>query len=160
MDHLTFAQLLGNYGEFVGAMAVFATLLYLVRQVRLNASQLEKQVQADLDAMTFSAYDPIYQGRNAEIMVSGLQRPDELNEADAYVFNLLMHRHAHVILNAGARASSGEISPELVATYRDHYREVLLQTPGGKAWLEEHKSEHWRKPIAALGLSEDLDWWD
>ena len=26
MDHQTFAQLLGNYGEFVGAIAVVATL--------------------------------------------------------------------------------------------------------------------------------------
>ena len=34
MDHQTFAQLLGNYGEFVGAIAVVATLVYLARQVR------------------------------------------------------------------------------------------------------------------------------
>ena len=34
MDHLTFAQLLGNYGEFVGAIAVVATLAYLAVQVR------------------------------------------------------------------------------------------------------------------------------
>ena len=33
MDHLTFAQLLGNYGEFVGAIAVVATLVILVDQV-------------------------------------------------------------------------------------------------------------------------------
>ena len=82
-----------DLGEWAGAIAVFVTLVYLVREVRVNANQLEKQVQTDLDAMTFSAYDPIYEGRNAEIMVTGLQRPDQLNEADAYVFNLLMHRH-------------------------------------------------------------------
>ena len=34
MDHQTFAQLLGNYGEFVGAIAVVATLAYLAVQVR------------------------------------------------------------------------------------------------------------------------------
>ena len=147
-----------DLGEWAGAIAVFVTLVYLVRQVRVNANQLEKQVQTDLDAMTFSAYDPIYEGRNAEIMVTGLQRPDELNEADAYVFNLLMHRHAHVILIAGARASAGEIPAYEVATYGDHYREVLLRTPGGKAWLQEHKSDHWREPMAALGLSQELNW--
>jgi len=34
MDHLTFAQLLGNYGEFFGAIAVVATLGYLAVQIR------------------------------------------------------------------------------------------------------------------------------
>lgn len=34
MDHQTFAQLLGNYGEFVGAIAVVVTLAYLAVQVR------------------------------------------------------------------------------------------------------------------------------
>ena len=33
MDHLTFAELLGNYGEFVGAIAVVLTLLYLAVQI-------------------------------------------------------------------------------------------------------------------------------
>ncbi|MGK0223851.1 MAG: hypothetical protein ACI9ON_003098 [Limisphaerales bacterium] len=36
MDHQAFAQLLGNYGEFVGAIAVVATLLYLTTQIRQN----------------------------------------------------------------------------------------------------------------------------
>ena len=34
MDHQTFAELLGNYGEFVGAVAVVVTLVYLVLQIR------------------------------------------------------------------------------------------------------------------------------
>ena len=34
MDHLTFAQLLGSYGEFIGSTAVLATLIYLARQIR------------------------------------------------------------------------------------------------------------------------------
>ena len=33
MDHQTFAQLLGSYGEFVGAIAVVVTLVYLARQI-------------------------------------------------------------------------------------------------------------------------------
>jgi len=40
MDHLTFAQLLGNYGEFVGAIAVVATLAYLAVQIRQNSQML------------------------------------------------------------------------------------------------------------------------
>ena len=36
MNHQAFAQLLGNYGEFVGAIAVVATLIYLATQIRQN----------------------------------------------------------------------------------------------------------------------------
>ena len=35
MDHQAFAQLLGNYGEFVGAIAVVVTLGYLAAQIGL-----------------------------------------------------------------------------------------------------------------------------
>lgn len=37
MDHQSLAELLGNYGEFIGAIAVVATLIYLAIQVRQNA---------------------------------------------------------------------------------------------------------------------------
>jgi len=40
MDHQEFAQLLGNYGEFVGAIGVVVTLDYLAVQIRLNTRQV------------------------------------------------------------------------------------------------------------------------
>lgn len=42
MDHLTFAQLLGSYGEFAGAIAVVATLVYLAVQIRQNTRSMEE----------------------------------------------------------------------------------------------------------------------
>lgn len=46
MDHQAFAQSLGNYGEFVGAIAVVATLIYLSLQVRGTAEQVAQNLQA------------------------------------------------------------------------------------------------------------------
>ena len=40
MDHQAFAQLLGNYGEFFGAIAVVVTLLYLAGQLKQNTNAL------------------------------------------------------------------------------------------------------------------------
>lgn len=34
MDHYEFAQLLGNYGEFIGSIAIVITLIYLAIQIR------------------------------------------------------------------------------------------------------------------------------
>jgi hypothetical protein len=46
MDHQAFAQLLGNYGEFVGAIAVMATLFYLAIQVKHGKEATEANTQS------------------------------------------------------------------------------------------------------------------
>jgi hypothetical protein len=46
MDHQAFAQLLGNYGEFVGAIAVVATLFYLAVQVKQSKLATEANTRA------------------------------------------------------------------------------------------------------------------
>lgn len=43
MDLMSTAQLLGNFGEFVGAIAVVATLVYLVLQIRQNTLSIRSQ---------------------------------------------------------------------------------------------------------------------
>ena len=47
MDHVTFAQLLGSYGEFLGSIAVFATLVYLAVQVRYTKSELRRSISQE-----------------------------------------------------------------------------------------------------------------
>ena len=46
MDHQAFAQMLGSYGEFVGAIAVVATIFYLVVQVRQSKQATEANTRA------------------------------------------------------------------------------------------------------------------
>lgn len=38
MDVVEISELLGNFGEFLGAIAVFVTLLYLARQIQISNS--------------------------------------------------------------------------------------------------------------------------
>ncbi len=40
MSALEFSQLLGNYGEFVGAIAIVITLIYLSFQLRQNTRSI------------------------------------------------------------------------------------------------------------------------
>ena len=63
MDHQAFAQLLGNYGEFVGAIAVVATLFYLASQVRLSRQATEantKLMEHSVRRSTFQALQQFY----------------------------------------------------------------------------------------------------
>jgi hypothetical protein len=43
MDHQAIAELLGNYGEFIGSIAILVTLGYLAIQVRQSKHLLERQ---------------------------------------------------------------------------------------------------------------------
>ena len=57
MDHQGFAQLLGNYGEFVGAIVVFVTLIYLVRQVSQNSKSVSASAYQTWVASNMSLND-------------------------------------------------------------------------------------------------------
>jgi hypothetical protein len=45
MSTLEFSQLLGNYGEFVGAIAIVGTLVYLAVQVRQNTRMMRASIR-------------------------------------------------------------------------------------------------------------------
>ena len=40
MSTLEFSQLLGNYGEFIGAIAIVVTLIHLAVQLRQNTASV------------------------------------------------------------------------------------------------------------------------
>ena len=67
MDHLTFAQLLGNYGEFIGSIAVVATLVYLARQVR-ESSKLSRMQLNNSGLESFARFRQM-QNENAGVVV-------------------------------------------------------------------------------------------
>ena len=57
MDLISISQLLGNFGEFVGAVAVVITLIYLSVQIKTNATMtkatIKEQRTAGSNAVTF-----------------------------------------------------------------------------------------------------------
>ena len=67
MSFMDTAQVLGNLGEFVGAIVIVATLIYLAMQIRQNSEQLAAQ----------SRYNN-YKGRSDLTLVAALN--DELLE--------------------------------------------------------------------------------
>ena len=46
MGHQAFAELLGNYGDFIGGLAVVATLIYLSIQIRQNSAIVKANARA------------------------------------------------------------------------------------------------------------------
>lgn len=74
MDDLTFMELtsvLGNLGEFIGSVAVVATLIYLAIQVRQNS----RQMQDNVNSLQVSAYQDLM-SRISEMNRMAIENPD------------------------------------------------------------------------------------
>lgn len=90
MDHQAFAQLLGNYGEFVGAIAVVATLIYLSIQVRHSKEATEANTKATNAGTSSYINDALARihgairsdGDFAEIWLRGCRDLDALDEIE------------------------------------------------------------------------------
>jgi hypothetical protein len=146
-------EAIGAVGEILGAIAVFASLMYLARQIRASDATSRSQMEAELGKRAFQAYDPIYTGRNAEIFHQGLMHPEDLSEVDAFVFDLFMHCHFGAMAELAIQINSGIIpaNGEFARLAGEHYRKVLINTPGGRTWLFGYSPAD--EVLSALGLS-------
>jgi len=141
MDHQAFAQLLGNYGEFFGAVAVVASLIYLAAQIRQNSRQVEEQVRAlrlqayNSTGADFSALRLHISGspqlasvwRRAKNSYSELE-PDERAQA-----NELFHEYMWSYQNTYSRMADGAEDPllrELVEVNIGYW----MANPGFREW--------------------------
>ena len=87
MDHQAFAQLLGNYGEFIGAIAVVVTLVYLAAQVRQGKVATEANTHA-LEANRRLALAQTYQAR-AEVLDARLTQLANSGELAPFLFSAM-----------------------------------------------------------------------
>jgi hypothetical protein len=90
MDLVTIAQMLGNFGEFVGAIAVVATLGYLAVQVReskaateANTKQLTAMMEAEMTSHWLSNTQSLANDRElTEIFYRMTTEPDSISPSE------------------------------------------------------------------------------
>ena len=88
MDHQSLAQILGSYGEFIGAIAVVATLFYFSRQMRgMQASQLSEAIMSTVEGEM--VLDQMYV-ENAELIVKG-NSGERLSDAEELKLRHIYH---------------------------------------------------------------------
>ena len=83
MDHQAFAEMLGNYGEFLGSVAVLATLLYLAAQIKQNSMLAKAQLETDVMQAFSSVQQFSYQ--HPEV-VAKVRAGVELSEVEVEVW--------------------------------------------------------------------------
>lgn len=143
MDHQSFAALLGNYGEFLGAIAVIATLIYLAIQVRYTREALEENSTALRRSEMLSTYEQhdryrlaLLDSDIADLWIKGFAG-DDLSESDWVRFSQLAIMFTYSAQNnwdAGQRGvmASEEwqrIAPMVALRY---------QSPGGLRFWKQY----------------------
>ena len=86
MDHQAFAQLLGNYGEFLGSFAVIVTLVYLAVQVRTARSEVDAN-SFNTTSSLLNSVDTVFL-ENARIWTKAISG-SELTADEEFTFDIL-----------------------------------------------------------------------
>ena len=93
MDHQAIAQLLGNYGEFVGAIVVVITLGYLVVQVNQNTKALKTNIHTNWVGISADTHKMTSENASlfGEMYYSEERRFSELSPAEKMAHFSLFH---------------------------------------------------------------------
>jgi hypothetical protein len=129
MDHPTFAQLLGNYGEFLGAIAVAVTLIYLAGQLRQNTRALRSTSYAHWNEIASTWSD--FLAEHAEEL-SEIEEKVDLDELSleqqkiylAFALKSYTQAETGYLLHR-----AGTLDEEFFVARMDQFEEFLNRTP-------------------------------
>ena len=133
---MTFEQL-GGLGEFIGALAVLGSLVYVARQIRENSrsTRLAAMQSAMLSAQNVIAL-PAQDRDLARVIRVGMTDPDELTEDEFSQFRYWLFLVLRVSEDMFVQHKAGVIDDETWFARADTFRTVLA-TPGGRRiWAE------------------------
>jgi hypothetical protein len=149
MDAMATVQILGNLGEFLAAIAVLVTLIYVAAQVKQGKAALDANTQAmereyeiraqeglkEISESVAQSLRPRIQDADvAQIWLDGLNGK-ELGEVDEYRFGAMMHEeiwqgvtmHGRMLTLGRIELADAEVLSmanqiESTAGYRKHWR--------------------------------------
>ena len=153
MDHQAFAQLLGNYGEFVGAVAVVGTLVYLAAQIRQNTRAMEEGQRMALAENYISRVNQIERSSRdlalsqdlGEIVADGNEHGiNSLSREDRIRYHSWIMAQFHRVdcqfyqLQQGLLDSEGQFSFEQIVRFAaPHWRDVGILQTARPSFLDE-----------------------
>ena len=146
MSTLELSQLLGNYGEFFGAIAVVATLGYLVVQIKQNTSALRGTSRLEIANSYRENNRLLANARVARAYSVGMGQYPNMQFEERSLFSMYMNDFGVFIQGARALHDEGQLEE---ATYKVYLTSFCtsLSTPGGSAWWVELKPFYLEKMV-------------
>ena len=140
MDHQAFAQLLGKYGEFVGAIAVVVTLTYLAVQVRQNTLMIRANIRQARSDSSVTLYSLGATSKIAEIRVKE-RKGEPLNELENERMELwhiaVWRSQKPIFFQSEERLLDDQTSSEQAVIVRN-----LMSFPSCKRFWAQHKNSY------------------
>ena len=138
MDLMNTAQLLGNFGEFVGAIAVVATLAYVAVQIRQNTCATQAASHhAITDSLNQGNIAIARDAELAQIWVSGTTDRGSLAEAERQRLDMLLLAYFHVFDSLFYAASVGTGEQNLLLAEERGFSH-LFRLPGVCEWWDQN----------------------
>jgi hypothetical protein len=139
MDFVDTTQVLGNLGEFFGAIAVFATLVYLAVQIRQNTNA-QRSAAYDSSIRNFTEVrQALFESSEVSaIYVNGGNDPESLNETDLVRYRLLMN---NILMSFWHIHTEPADLPEDLWTTQLPAVLRVLSCPGGRWYWENYQTE-------------------
>jgi hypothetical protein len=151
MDHQAFAQILGNYGEFFGAIAVVVTLAYLAVQVRETRRTIIRQNERSLTAdMVGVSLKMVGSPHLQKSFTKGVTKWQDLEQEDAFALHLWLWSFFSSLEDATMDHATGRFESEIINVYGEGAVNVL-RAPGGRTWYENNRS------LFTKGLQDYID---
>ena len=133
------AQLLGNFGEFFGAIAILVTLIYLAAQIRQNtASVTTATYESMMSGITDINLVVVGNPEVASILDRGRRDPHSLDVHEAYRYAFLMRCWANRWLKQLRLYEHGTLAERDWKKLAQEAAQALA-TPGGKMFRDGNR---------------------
>ena len=108
---------LGSLGEFIGSIAVLATLGYLIVQIRQNTASTVAATLHSLISDLSQITDPLLDPKLNGIWLSGLKDVSSLNSEDRHQFTILLTKNCVHWVSVYHQALRGLLPEDFVTGY-------------------------------------------
>ena len=157
MDLMSITQLLGNLGEFLSAIVVFFSLIYLVVQVRRNTQQLESNEQALLRAESTAQHQQYSGWRKMQIndpqliavWLKGIEDFEGLDQVEQEQFDYLATELLYVITNVWERYEAG-VDPVGAWDVGLRTAKAVTGSAGGASWWRKNTTNFYPQFVKAI----------
>ena len=131
MDHVTLAQLLGNYGEFVGAIAVVASFGYLGFQIRGNtkSNYVSRLISVQSEIARVHERVVADEGFAALVAKSGDVASTELSKADHERLQAWATQFLCVYSSVDQAHEAGQLDTRTYQVYCKDFRRIVTTFP-------------------------------
>ena len=140
MDLQATAQLLGNFGEFVGAIAVVATLMYLAVQIKHSREQTATQNEQSMYQQWQRPPELLAGSAEAsQLFVRGQRSRLELADAEVVQFDMILAMGMNGVEFAYRRSNDPENDSD-AETWLSVAR-FWLDSPGGNQFWKDRRDQ-------------------